>query len=74
MIPSISGILEHVVHGSAYAILPEEMVQSSIHSGALTDLFPNYRMQIPLYWHVVQTEIPLLKILTKKLLAIKGDV
>ena len=64
-IPSLSGLLEQVEGSSAYAVLPIALVQKGVEQGKLIDLFPSQRLRIPLYWHVVQTEIPILRALTE---------
>lgn len=71
-IPSVSGILAQVEFSSAYAVLPFDLVQTGVQTGKLIDLFPRQRLKIPLFWHVVQTEIPILKALTEDVLKAKS--
>ena len=71
-IPSIPAILEQVELSGAYAVLPENMIHSSLRDGKLVDLFPKSRLKMPLFWHSVQTEIPILGKLTSEVLRVSG--
>ena len=71
-IPSISGILDQVEHSTAYAVLPEKMVLEKLQSTKIIDLFPRSRLKVPMFWHSVQTEIPILKELTEVVLKLQG--
>jgi LysR family transcriptional regulator, chromosome initiation inhibitor len=71
-VPSVSGMLQYIDEKAAFAVMPIELVQNKINSGEFVNLFPNHQMQTQLFWHVVQTEIPILKKLTKEVLRASG--
>lgn len=71
-IPSVTGMLQHINAQSVFAVMPLEMVEGKIKTGEFVNLFPQVKMTSELYWHTVQTEIPILKKLTRKILDKSG--
>lgn len=68
VIPSLGGLLDQVMNGSAYAVLPDALVGDSLRTGELVDLFKTQKKEVPLYWHRVQTSIPVLEKISAKVL------
>jgi LysR family transcriptional regulator (chromosome initiation inhibitor) len=68
-VPSINGLLEFLLRSSAYGVVPKTMIQSHLESGALVEILPKVKFNIPLYWHRVQAKIPLLDQISDQVLA-----
>jgi LysR family transcriptional regulator, chromosome initiation inhibitor len=71
-IPSVRGILELIESAQVLAVMPLEYVERQIESGKLLNLFPEFSMEQNLYWHVVQTHIPILQRVTNAILDLRG--
>lgn len=67
-IPSMNGVIDQIKHSAAFSVVPIEYIENEIHSGKLIDIFPKLQLKIPLYWHVLQMEIPHLKKFTEQVL------
>ncbi|WP_337849111.1 LysR family transcriptional regulator ArgP [Pseudoalteromonas sp. C12FD-1] len=63
--PSSEGFKQAMIAGLGYGLLPTLQLGDSLTKGELVDLFPEYYIDTPLYWHYWQTESPQLKTLRK---------
>ncbi len=71
-IPSVTGIQQQIVEGGVFAVMPSDYVEDMVERGELINMFPKEVMIQNLYWHVVQTEIPILKEITKTIIGLRG--
>ncbi len=71
-VPSVTGMLQHIQEQSVFAVMPIEMVEEKIKAGEFVNLFPHVKIKSGLYWHTVQTDIPILKKLTRKIMERAG--
>ncbi|WP_259399041.1 MULTISPECIES: hypothetical protein [unclassified Pseudoalteromonas] len=70
--PSSEGFKQTMTAGLGYGLLPTLQLGDSLIKEELVDLFPQYYIDTPLYWHYWQTESPQLKILRKFALQVAG--
>jgi len=63
--PSSEGFKQAMIAGLGYGLLPTLQLGDSLQKGELVDLFPEYYIDTPLYWHYWQSESPQLKALRK---------
>ncbi|GEB73085.1 LysR family transcriptional regulator [Pseudoalteromonas carrageenovora] len=70
--PSSEGFKQAMIAGLGYGLLPTLQLGDSLTKGELVDLFPEYYIDTPLYWHYWQTESPQLKTLRKFALQVAG--
>lgn len=70
--PSSEGFKQAMIAGLGYGLLPTLQLGDSLIKGELVDLFPEYYIDTPLYWHYWQTESPQLKTLRKFALQVAG--
>jgi LysR family transcriptional regulator, chromosome initiation inhibitor len=61
--PSSEGFKQAMIAGLGYGLLPTLQLGDSLQKGELVDLFPEYYIDTPLYWHYWQSESPQLKTL-----------
>jgi len=64
-LPSPEALLEGVMKGVGYALLPTMQVRSQARASALFDLAPQQPMLVPLYWHHWRSEPPLSQEITR---------
>ena len=67
--PSSHGFVEMVMGGTVCALVPSVQVQTEISDGRLVSLFPDNRLNVPLYWHWYKLNSPVLDRLTSVILS-----
>jgi len=68
-LPSSEKYVGFITSGLAYGLIPESQCREHLDSGRLIDLTPEYSVKVKLYWHCWNLNSPLLKNLTRHLLA-----
>ena len=63
-IPSTYGFLEVAKRGLGWGMMPENFVAKALATAELTEIFPEYYLDIPLYWHRWRLNSPVLESLT----------
>ncbi len=71
-VPSPEGLVKFALDGLAYSVLPAVLVDPHIKAGRLIDLFPDHTYKLKLYWHVVDSRVPILEQLTAQILKYAG--
>ncbi|MGB2065366.1 ArgP/LysG family DNA-binding transcriptional regulator [Marinomonas gallaica] len=63
--PSSHGFVALVKSGTVCALIPSVQIKEELSSGQLISLFPNQRLEVPLFWHWYELGNPVLERLTK---------
>lgn len=71
-IPSTEKMIDHILRGYAYGVLPELHCFSLIRDGKLINLIPDTKLSVKLYWHYWNIDSRLLKSLTELLVRNSG--
>lgn len=64
-IPSTEKMIDHILRGHAYGVLPEQHCFSLIREGKLMNLIPDTKLSVKLYWHYWNINSSLLKRFTE---------
>lgn len=67
-LPAPVALLDGVVHGAGYGLVPVEQVRALPDPGVLVDLAPSRPIRVDLFWHHWEVEPPLSKEITQRVL------
>ena len=67
-VPSPWALLDIIVAGCAYGLVPVAQARSGLQSGQLVDLAPGRPLLVALYWHHWEGELPLAGEITRRVL------
>ena len=71
-VPSSEGFVQMALTGMGFGMLPELQVAPYLASGQLTNVGPDYHLDVPLYWHYWQTESNAMKALREAVIRQAG--
>lgn len=73
-VPLLEGMKQMVLRSLGYALLPETVMKTEIHSGKLVDVFPGHSLSIQLYWQRTEIQTPILDDLSDAIVAESSKV
>jgi LysR family transcriptional regulator (chromosome initiation inhibitor) len=71
--PSTHAFIDAALHGIAWGMNPEALVQAHLQRGTLLALDPDQPLDVPLYWQVTRIMAPALQPLTRAIRSIAQD-
>jgi LysR family transcriptional regulator (chromosome initiation inhibitor) len=67
-VPSPGALLEAILHGGGYGLVPEMQVRKYLRAGALVDLAARSRFSQSLYWHHWDAQLPIVRDITRQVI------
>ncbi|MFF1459806.1 LysR family transcriptional regulator ArgP [Streptomyces sp. NPDC058330] len=72
-VPTSEGFCEAVAAGLGWGMVPEQQAVPLLRSGALTELAPGRRLDVPLYWQQWKLDVPALAVVTETVVAAAAE-
>lgn len=72
-VPTSEGFCEAVAAGLGWGMVPEQQAVPLLRSGALIELAPGRRLDVPLYWQQWKLDVPALAVVTETVVAAAAE-
>ncbi|MER7443196.1 LysR family transcriptional regulator ArgP [Micromonospora avicenniae] len=72
-VPSVPAFSETIRHGLGWGLVPEQIAEDDLASGACVDIAPGRQVDVPLYWQHWRLESAALNALTAAVRAVAAD-
>ena len=72
-VPTSEGFCDAVAAGLGWGLVPEEQAKPLLRSGALTELAPGRRVDVPLYWQQWKLDVPALAVVAETIAAAAAE-